>query len=160
MQIMGLNHAMVGSRVLEDWNLPLPIMNAVRHHHALEETGPDEREIVEFIELADAIAYRCGFPDGTGQPGHDFMRTTIVKKARGPLASIKTINLIIENASALLVDKGRIVYMSDRPRQGNSKNRGVRSRREDKSSLDKKRELVQQPGIWKKISGWIRWLLP
>lgn len=61
-EVMGLNHADIGGQVMKNWNIPLSIMVAVKHHHQL----PGERRgsalskdlIIDIVRLADVICKR------------------------------------------------------------------------------------------------------
>ncbi|XPV76802.1 MAG: HDOD domain-containing protein [Desulfovibrio sp.] len=56
---LGFNHARFAAILLKMWNLPLPLINAVLHHHGTEYTGEEERtenlSAAEIIYLADYI---------------------------------------------------------------------------------------------------------
>lgn len=61
-KVMGLNHADIGGQAMKNWNIPLAIMAAVKHHHQL----PGERRgsalaqdiIVDIVKLSDVICKR------------------------------------------------------------------------------------------------------
>ena len=61
-EVMGLNHADIGGQVMKNWNIPLPIMVAVKHHHQ----HPNERKgsafsqdlIVDIVRLSNVICKR------------------------------------------------------------------------------------------------------
>lgn len=58
-EVVGLNHAAIGGEVMKKWNIPLPVLVAVKHHHQ----EPEERNgspfsqdlIVDIIRLSDVI---------------------------------------------------------------------------------------------------------
>ena len=58
-EVLGLNHADIGGQVMKKWNIPLPVLVAVQHHHQT----PDERNgsafsqdlIVDIVRLSDVI---------------------------------------------------------------------------------------------------------
>lgn len=58
-EVMGLNHAEIGGQVMKKWNIPLPVLVAVQHHHQ----EPEERNgspfsqdrIVDIVRLSDVI---------------------------------------------------------------------------------------------------------
>ena len=58
-EVLGLNHADIGGQVMKKWNIPLPVMVAVQHHHQV----PEERNgssfsqdlIVDIVRLSDVI---------------------------------------------------------------------------------------------------------
>jgi len=61
-EVMGLNHADIGGQVMKNWNIPHPIMVAVKHHHQ----HPNERKgsafsqdlIVDIVKLSNVICRR------------------------------------------------------------------------------------------------------
>jgi putative nucleotidyltransferase with HDIG domain len=118
MQVMGLDHAKVGGQVLDAWKLPLPILNAVRGHHELLQDKPEGREIAKLVELSDAIAYHCGFADGTGQPPPDLMQTIIIKDGKGQITEPKILQRVLEDAKVTLADKMKMHQKKeDKPSQ-------------------------------------------
>lgn len=151
MQVMGLDHAKLGGQVLDDWNLPLPILNAVRGHHELSEASADGNEITKLIELADAIAYFCGFPDGSGQPARDPMQTAILKEERSPLSTPKIFKRLLDDASTALAEKSRILYKPETPERREEENRSAEPRGTRKHTVLHRQPEAQRPGFW----GWI-----
>jgi putative nucleotidyltransferase with HDIG domain len=59
MKLLGLNHAEVGGRLLEQWKLPERLVNAVRNHHHPSAAGTDER-LAACVYLGDFLAYFMG----------------------------------------------------------------------------------------------------
>lgn len=57
--VLGLNHADIGAQVMKKWNIPLPILAAVQHHHQQvgERKGSafSQDLIVDCVKLADAL---------------------------------------------------------------------------------------------------------
>ncbi len=65
-RILGLDHASIGKRLAEHWQLPEPIINTVWLHHHKSTSLPEKikhRELIDIIYLADLIAreQRIGF---------------------------------------------------------------------------------------------------
>jgi putative nucleotidyltransferase with HDIG domain len=65
-RILGLDHAAIGKRLAEYWQLPEPIIHAIWLHHYKSNTLPENikyKELVDVIYLADLIAreQRIGF---------------------------------------------------------------------------------------------------
>jgi putative nucleotidyltransferase with HDIG domain len=52
---LGYSHASVGALVLEQWQLPAPLRDAVRHHHQPDKAD-DGRVEAALLNLADALA--------------------------------------------------------------------------------------------------------
>ncbi len=61
-ELMGITHAEIGGQIMESWNIPLPVMVAVRHHHQplLERRGSafSQDLIVDIVRLSDVICKR------------------------------------------------------------------------------------------------------
>lgn len=55
-QALGLNHAQVGQRLLEHWNLPPSLCEAVRLHHAPARRHMRSNPLVNLVALADVLA--------------------------------------------------------------------------------------------------------
>jgi HD-like signal output (HDOD) protein len=50
---IGMDHAKVGACLLEAWNLPVRLLNAVRYHHCLKELS-ETSGAVNLVHIADA----------------------------------------------------------------------------------------------------------
>ncbi|HUI05558.1 MAG TPA: HDOD domain-containing protein [Verrucomicrobiae bacterium] len=61
----GCNHAEVGARLLERWNLPACLAVAIRHHHQPSAAGEHQR-LTACVHLGNSIAYLMGY--GYGDP--------------------------------------------------------------------------------------------
>jgi HD-like signal output (HDOD) protein len=64
---LGLNHPQVGTRMLNQWNLPHPICEAVRYHHAPSAKFATGNPLVIVVALADlltSIDGACLYPTG------------------------------------------------------------------------------------------------
>ncbi|MBK9470739.1 MAG: HDOD domain-containing protein [bacterium] len=55
-QLLGLNHSQVGQKLLEKWNLPAPLCEAVRLHHAPHRKYAALNPLVNLVALADLLA--------------------------------------------------------------------------------------------------------
>jgi putative nucleotidyltransferase with HDIG domain len=58
-QILGFNHAQVGARVAERWNLPLETVEAIQLHHNPDEARLNPR-LTAIVHLADAVCVSMG----------------------------------------------------------------------------------------------------
>jgi putative nucleotidyltransferase with HDIG domain len=58
-ELFGFDHAEVGARLLECWNLPLNIVAAVLHHHHPEAAKPFEK-LAAAVHLANHLAHGTG----------------------------------------------------------------------------------------------------
>ncbi len=65
-QVLGIDHAEVGAFLLESWNLPPCIVEAVQWHH-MPECFPGDSPVVDLIHIADALSMIEGI--GTGSDG-------------------------------------------------------------------------------------------
>ncbi len=52
---IGINHAEIGGLIAEHWQLPVPLVNAIRLHHSPEEAADDEY----FVHLVQLANYFC-----------------------------------------------------------------------------------------------------
>jgi putative nucleotidyltransferase with HDIG domain len=57
--VLGVEHAEIGGRVLEEWNFPENLVSAVRHHHNPAQARPHE-QLAAYVHLGNIIAYCLG----------------------------------------------------------------------------------------------------
>jgi len=57
--VLGVEHAEIGGRVLEEWNFPENLVSAVRHHHDPAQARLHE-QLAAYVHLGDIIAYCLG----------------------------------------------------------------------------------------------------
>lgn len=62
-EVLGIDHAELGGRILEQWGFPGIIVSAVRYHHTPLATLED-REIIQLVCLCDLIAMMTGLGGG------------------------------------------------------------------------------------------------
>ncbi len=62
-KILGFNHAEVGARVAEKWNLPPETVEAIQLHHSPEDAQVNPR-LTAIVHLADAISVSMGIGMG------------------------------------------------------------------------------------------------
>lgn len=98
-EILGFDHAEIGEKVAEKWNLPKALVDAIGHHHT-PESSTINQYLVSIVHIADAITMMMGV--GLGLDGLTYNLS--------PLA-IETLNLnqikfdnIISQVSDLVVD--------------------------------------------------------
>lgn len=98
-EILGFDHAEIGEKVAEKWNLPKALVDAIGHHHT-PELSTINQYLVSIVHIADAITMMMGV--GLGLDGLTYNLS--------PLA-IETLNLnqiefdnIISQVSDLVVD--------------------------------------------------------
>ena len=66
----GLDHAQLGHLLACRWNLPLPLQEAIRHHHHPPGAAPLWRPLVYAVHLGDILAMMGG--RGTGSDGMQY----------------------------------------------------------------------------------------
>ncbi len=62
-EVFGFNHAQVGARVAEKWNLPAELVESIAFHHSPEEATLNRR-LTSIVHLADAICVMMGIGIG------------------------------------------------------------------------------------------------
>ncbi|HHV15056.1 MAG TPA: HDOD domain-containing protein [Gelria sp.] len=62
-KVLGFNHAEVGARVAEKWNLPPETVEAIQFHHSPEDAQVNPR-LTAIVHLADAICVSMGIGMG------------------------------------------------------------------------------------------------
>ena len=66
-QALGIDHAEVGALLLDQWNLPSSIVEAVRWHHEPRHVSPAHALLVDLVHTADLIVTLSGI--GAGEDG-------------------------------------------------------------------------------------------
>jgi putative nucleotidyltransferase with HDIG domain len=61
--VLGVDHAEIGGRVLEEWKFPENLVSAVRHHHDPAQARPHE-QLAAYVHLGDLIAHCLGQAQG------------------------------------------------------------------------------------------------
>ncbi len=62
-QVLGFNHAMVGSKIAEKWNLPPELVEAIADHHNPEQAQIN-KNLTAIVHVADAICVSMGIGIG------------------------------------------------------------------------------------------------
>lgn len=68
-RILGIDHAEVGALLLDRWNIPEPIVEAVRWHHE-PERYKDDTKVVDLVHAANIISLMAGI--GRGNDGLNY----------------------------------------------------------------------------------------
>ena len=71
--VLGFDHAEAGGRVLEKWNLPLPLVECVRYHHTPRDQ-PTPSPLTSLVHVADVLCLMLGIGlgvDGLNYPLQD-----------------------------------------------------------------------------------------
>jgi len=69
LEVLGATHAEVGSWLVEKWNLPAALVQAVRYHHAPGEAEPEFAAHAALLHLADVLTHKLGHPNGVVHHG-------------------------------------------------------------------------------------------
>ena len=59
--MLGVGHADLSAQVLDKWNLPVPIREAVYYHHTPDAAASGELHLAHILEAADRFVTRCGY---------------------------------------------------------------------------------------------------
>jgi putative nucleotidyltransferase with HDIG domain len=65
-EVLGTDHAEIGAKILENWALPMDIVNAVRWHHEPDASG-QEIMLIDIVHVADVLCLMMGI--GVGREG-------------------------------------------------------------------------------------------
>ncbi len=57
-RLLGFDHALIGSKLLEKWNLPAFLVESVRYHHAYNTAPESARKDSYIVDIANRLAYR------------------------------------------------------------------------------------------------------
>ncbi len=99
-EILGFNHAEVGKRIGEKWNLPEALVDAIGHHHN-PELSQVNLPLVSIVHLADAITMMLGL--GLGLDGLAYNLSSLAIETLG--LSDEDFNNIISDLIDLLSDE-------------------------------------------------------
>lgn len=62
-EVLGFNHAMVGAKIAEKWNLPPELVDAIAYHHTPEKSEVN-KNLTAIVHVADAICVSMGIGIG------------------------------------------------------------------------------------------------
>lgn len=97
--VLGFNHAVVGARVVEKWNLPPQLVEAIAFHHYPDKATANPK-LTAIVHLADAICLSMGI--GVGVDGLLYPVSTEAMKTLG--LSEQDIEQIVSELVDLLSD--------------------------------------------------------
>lgn len=90
-EVLGADHAEIGAAVLMHWNLPPPMVQAVRWHHDPDQKGED-MPLIDIVHLADALCLSVGIGPGRDElfyrpSEHALARCKLSKRVRESVIS-------------------------------------------------------------------------
>ncbi|WP_044346977.1 HDOD domain-containing protein [Dethiosulfatarculus sandiegensis] len=62
-KVLGVDHALLGAKVVRSWNFPEPIIRAIAYHHDFSQTNKD-RKLVALVNLANLVVLSMGIGGG------------------------------------------------------------------------------------------------
>ena len=71
-EVLGTDHGEVGGMLLERWNLPAEIIEAVSWHHDPETSSTAGRNLARLVHVSDHVCRRAGIGDADGAPREEF----------------------------------------------------------------------------------------
>jgi putative nucleotidyltransferase with HDIG domain len=80
-RVLGISHPEVGALLLESWNLPKTIVDAVRWHQEPENYCGADQKIIDLVHAADALSMMGGI--GTGSDGLNYRVSKVVADRLG-----------------------------------------------------------------------------
>jgi putative nucleotidyltransferase with HDIG domain len=84
---MGVDHAVVGAHLLDGWNIPDAILNAIAFHHYPEQVDGENSRMTALIELADLLINEWEIGN-SGNPKHKSPgEAAIHKDSSSPLSN-------------------------------------------------------------------------
>ncbi len=72
-RVHGFSHAEIGAYLLDLWGLPLPIIEAVAHHHHPERAGEETFGVVGAVHVADRLAHLDTDPQAGQKVDADYL---------------------------------------------------------------------------------------
>ena len=75
LEVVGVDHAEIGARLAQQWNLRENLVDAIAGHHDLRKCGdPANRKLAAILSVADYISYQAGIP------AHENMQVKVVEE--------------------------------------------------------------------------------
>ncbi|OHD56532.1 MAG: hypothetical protein A2Y33_15530 [Spirochaetes bacterium GWF1_51_8] len=63
--LLGFDHAFIGSKLIEQWNLPSFLENVVRYHHSIGKSPDSYKKDAYIIDVSDRLSYTIARGSGT-----------------------------------------------------------------------------------------------
>ncbi len=98
-QVLGIGHPEVGALLLQHWNLPLDVVEAVQFHHA-PDAAPQASPTVDLVHLADLLAIESGIGAGIDGLQYRPCPSSVARTKFCRAAAEKTVCRMIEGLKA------------------------------------------------------------
>ncbi len=105
--VFGFSHPEIGAKVVEKWNLPAQLVDAIEFHHNPEESSFEDKSLLSIVHIADAMTMMMGI--GLGIDGLTYsLSGTALDVLNIDVIMFKT---IISDIADLIKDES--IYMLD-----------------------------------------------
>lgn len=99
-EVLGFNHAMIGSKIAEKWNLPAELVEAIAYHHNPEKAQVN-KSITAMVHVADAICMAMGIGIGVDGMLYPFSEQALEQVG----LKADDIDLVISQLTDIFVDQ-------------------------------------------------------
>lgn len=96
-EVLGFNHGQVGAKIIEKWQLPQELSEAIEYHHRPFEALMNI-ELVSIVHVSDGLVMMMGLHDGIDTLGHEFFSD-----------AVKILDLNEEKLNKIMVEVEQIV---------------------------------------------------
>lgn len=96
-EVLGFNHGQVGAKIIEKWQLPQELSEAIEYHHKPFEALMNI-ELVSIVHVSDGLVMMMGLHDGIDTLGHEFFSD-----------AVKILDLDEEKLNKIMVEVEQIV---------------------------------------------------
>ncbi len=152
----GTTASLVGARVLETWNLPDKVIQAVAFCHIPHLAEPEYRSCAAQVQFAYAIAGKCGIGASGDGTIPEFSDTYFGKNGESKLSEPGVQEALLEEISSVLKAKAGSIF----PNTGTDQNNTGRSEKEPagQKKIQIKNSVITHPDKDKK-NGFINWVI-
>jgi HD-like signal output (HDOD) protein len=109
-ELMDLDHALLGAHLLDEWNLPASILDAVAFHHQPELASEEHQELAALTELADMIANLSGIGDGGNPAEPNVLHAWIHRHGKTRLSDVRTLERLVTEVQHTLLKQAEILH--------------------------------------------------